>query len=90
MKCVLPILALMTIASLAAPSLACEQHQTHAGMKTVEAVPTPPPTVATVPAVQTAPASEIKPDDSMSRPLGAAADYGCDRERKNKTVYLTQ
>jgi hypothetical protein len=88
MKSVLPILAFMTMASLAGPSIACEQHQIHAAMKTVEAVPAPPPTVVIEPAVQTAPASEIKPVDIMSLPLGAAE--GCSRQRKNNTVYLTQ
>ena len=89
MKSVLPILAFMTMASLAGPSLACEQHQIHAAMKTVEAVPAPPPTAVIEPAAQTAPTSEIKPDNTMSRPLGAAYE-GCSRERKNKAVYLTQ
>jgi hypothetical protein len=88
MKSVLPILAFVTMASLAGPSLACEQHQIHAAIKTVEAVPAPP-TAVIEPAAQTAPTSEIKPDDIMSRPLGAAYE-GCSRERKNKTVYLTQ
>lgn len=87
MKSVLPILAFMTIASLAEPSLACEQHQIHA-MKTVEAVSAPPPTVVIEPAAQSTPASEIRPTDIMSLPLGAAE--GCSRERKSKTVYLTQ
>jgi len=86
MKSVLPILAFMTIASLAGPSLACEQHQIHVAMKTVEAVPAP--TVVIEPATQTAPTSEIRPADIMSLPLGAAE--GCSRQRKNNTVYLTQ
>jgi hypothetical protein len=88
MKSVLPILAFVTIASLAGPSLACEQHQIHAAMKTAEAVPAPPPTTVIVPAAQSAPASEIRPADIMSLPLGAAE--GCNRQRKNNTVYLTQ
>lgn len=88
MKSVLPILAFMTIASLAGPSLACGQHQIHAAMKTVEAVSAPPPTVVIEPAAQSTPASEIRPTDIMSLPLGAAE--GCSRERKSKTVYLTQ
>jgi|RhiMetdeSRZDD1v2_1073273.scaffolds.fasta_scaffold670656_3 hypothetical protein len=89
MKSVLPILAFMTIAPLAGPLLACEHHQIHVAMKTVEAVPAPPPTVVFEPAAPIAPASEIKPADIMSQPLGAAYE-GCSRERKNKTVYLTQ
>ena len=84
MKSILPILAFM--ASLAGPSLACEQHQIHVAMKTVEAVPAPP--VVIEPAAQTAPTSEIRPADIMSLPLGAAE--GCSRQRKNNTVYLTQ
>jgi hypothetical protein len=75
MKSVLPILAFMTIASLAGPSLACEQHQIHVALK-VEAVPAPRPTVVIEPAALTSPASEIKPDDIMSQPLGAACE-GC-------------
>jgi len=84
MKSILPILAFM--AWLAGPSLACEQHQIHVAMKTVEAVPAP--TVVIEPATQTAPTSEIRPADIMSLPLGAAE--GCSRQRKNNTVYLTQ
>jgi hypothetical protein len=71
MKSILPILAFVTMASLAGPSLACEQHQIHATMKTVQAVPAPPSTVVIEPAARTTPASEIKPDDTMSRPLGS-------------------
>jgi len=87
MKRVLPILALVTVGSFAGPALACEQHQTHASMKTVEAVPAPP-AIVIEPAMQSNPASEIKADAAMSHPLGAA--YGCSRARKDKTVYLTQ
>jgi hypothetical protein len=88
MKHVLPILALATIASFAGPALACDQHQSHASMKTVESAP-PPPTVVIEPAAQSNPASEIKAEDSISRPLGAAYE-NCNRARKDKTVYLTQ
>ena len=89
MKSVLPILAFVTVASFAGPALGCEQHQTHASMKTVAAVPAPPPAVVIEPATQSTPASEIKADAAMSHPLGAAYE-GCSRARKDKTVYLTQ
>ena len=89
MKRVLPILALVTVAFFAGPAFACEQHQTHASMKTVEAVPAPPPAIVIEPAAQSNPASEIKADAAMSRPMGAAYE-GCNRARKDKTVYLTQ
>lgn len=86
---VLPVLALVTAAVLAGPALACEQHQSHASMKTVEAVPAQPPAIIIEPASQSNLASEIKAYDAMSRPLGAAYE-GCNRARKDKTVYLTQ
>lgn len=90
MKYVLPILALAAIASFAGPTLACDQHQSHASMKTVEAAPPPPPpTIVIEPAAQSNPASEIKAEDSISRPLSAAYE-NCNRARKDKTVYLTQ
>ncbi len=89
MKPVLPILAFMTIASFAVPVMACEQHQTHASMKTVEAAPAPPPVIVIEPAAQSNPAAEIKADEAMTTPLGAAYE-GCNRARKDKTVYLTQ
>jgi hypothetical protein len=88
MKRVLPILAVVTVVSFADPALACEQHQIHASMKTVEAVPAPP-AIVIEPAMQSNPTSEIKADAAMSRPLGAAYE-GCNRARKDKTVYLTQ
>ena len=89
MKHVLPILALVTVASFAVPAMACEQHQSHASLKTVEAAPPPPPVVVIEPAAQSNPASEIKAEEAMSQPVGAA--YGnCNRARKDKTVYLTQ
>lgn len=89
MKSVLPILALVAVVSFGGPALACEQHQAHASMKTVEAVPAPPPAVVVEPAAQSNPTSEIKADAAMSRPLGAAYE-GCNRARRDKTVYLTQ
>lgn len=89
MKSVLPILGLVTVAFFAGPSFACEQHQTHASMKTVEAVPAPPPAIVIKPVAQSNPASEIKADAAVSLPLGAAYE-GCNRARKDKTVYLTQ
>lgn len=89
MKSVLPLLAFLTAATLAGPAFTCEQHQTHATLKTVEAVPAPPPSIVIEPAAQSNPASEIKADDTISRPLGAAYE-GCNRARKDKTVYLTQ
>jgi len=90
MKHVLPILALATVASLALPAFACEQHQSHASLKTVEAAPPPPsPVVVIEPAAQSNPASEAIPAAAMSQPLGAV--YGnCNHARKDKTVYLTQ
>jgi hypothetical protein len=89
MKRVLPILALATAASFASPALACEQHQTHISMKTVEAVPAVPPATVVEPAARSNPTSEMKTDAAMSRPMGAAYE-NCNRARKNKTVYLTQ
>ncbi|WP_119391562.1 hypothetical protein [Taklimakanibacter lacteus] len=87
MKHVLPTLALAAVASFAVPAMACEQHQSHAGLKTVEAAP--PPVVVIEPAAQSNPASEIKAQEAMSQPVGAA--YGnCNRQRKDQTVYLTQ
>jgi hypothetical protein len=90
MKHTLPILALATIASFAVPGLACEQHQSHASMKTVEAAPPPPPPAIVIePAAQSNPKSESISEAAMSQPLGAV--YGnCNHARKGKTVYLTQ
>ena len=90
MKHVLPILALATIAAFAGPALACDMHESHASLKSVEAAaPPPPPTIVIEPAAQSNPASEIKAEESISRPLGAAYE-NCNRARKDKTVYLTQ
>lgn len=89
MKSVLPILAFATAVSFAGPVLACEQHQTHASMKTVEAVPAPSPAIVIEPAAQSNPGLETRADAVMSHPLGAAYE-GCNRARKDKTVYLTQ
>jgi hypothetical protein len=89
MKSILPLIAAAAVV-LATPALACSQHESHAAMKTVEAVPVAPaPTVIIEPAAQTNPASETKGKDAMSRPIGAAYE-GCNRLRKNQTVYLTQ
>jgi hypothetical protein len=85
MKNILPVLAFV---ALSVPALACDQHQTHASMKTVEAAP-PPPTVVIEPAAQPNPTLEMKTEDQMSKPMGAAYE-NCNRARKDKTVYLTQ
>jgi hypothetical protein len=88
MKNILSIIAI-SAAIFATPVMACDQHQSHA-MKTVEAVTAPPaPTMVIEPAAQSNPASEIKTEDAMSKPLGAAYE-GCSRQRKGQTVYLTQ
>ncbi|MGE0008675.1 MAG: hypothetical protein AB7S92_24235 [Parvibaculaceae bacterium] len=90
MKNVLPVITIAAAAALlAAPVPACERHESHAAMKTVEAVPAPEPTVAIQPAAQSVPALEIKSEAVMSRPLGTAYE-GCNRMRKDQTVYLTQ
>lgn len=88
MKSVLPILAFAAAAVFAGPALACDQHQSHASMKTVEAAP-PPPAIVIEPAAQSNPTSEIRVEDQVSKPLGAAYE-GCNRARKGQTVYLTQ
>jgi hypothetical protein len=89
MKHILPIITVAAVV-FAAPVLACDKHESHAAMKTVEAVPAPPaPTIIIEPAAQANPASETKAEDAMSRPLGAAYE-GCSRQRKDQTVYLTQ
>jgi hypothetical protein len=82
------VLAILALAALSVPALACDQHQTHANMKTVDTAP-PPPTVVIEPAAQSNAASEIKAENQMSKPLGAAYE-NCNRARKDKTVYLTQ
>jgi hypothetical protein len=88
MKNILPIITIAA-AVFATPVLACSQHESHAAMKTVEAVPAPPaPAVIIEPAAQSNPASEIKAE-AMSKPMGAAYE-GCNRQRKGQTVYLTQ
>jgi hypothetical protein len=93
MKSILPVIAVAFAAAVfAAPAMACERHQSHAAMKTVEAVPAPPmpaaPAIMIEPAAQTNSTSEIE-TDGMSMPLGAAYK-GCSRMRKDQTVYLTQ
>ena len=91
MKNILPAMAVALAAVvLAAPVLACERHLSHASMTTAEAVPTPPPpTVVIESAAQSSPAPEIKTEGAMSQPMGAAYE-GCNRMRKDQTVYLTQ
>lgn len=89
MKSMLPLLALVTVAAFASPVLACEQHQSHATLKTAEQVPPEPPKIVVEPAAQSVPASEDKAEAAMSAPLGAAYE-GCNRARKGETVYLTQ
>ncbi|QIG50885.1 hypothetical protein G5V57_26020 [Nordella sp. HKS 07] len=90
MKSILPLLALVTVATFASPVVACERHQSHAMLKTAEQVPpAPPPQVVVEPAAQSVPASEDKALTTMSSPMGAAYE-GCNRARKGQTVYLTQ
>ncbi|WP_162918286.1 hypothetical protein [Taklimakanibacter deserti] len=90
MKKILPVISIAAAAAVfASPALACEQHQSHAAMKTVEAAPAPQPSVVIEPAAQPNPTSEIKTEGAMSRPLGTAYE-GCNRSRKGQTVYLTQ
>ena len=91
MKNILPVIAIAAATVLfAAPGMACDRHQSHSAMNTVEAVPvSPPPTVVIEPAAQTSPADEVKTQGAMTRPLGAAYE-GCSRLRKDQTVYLTQ
>ena len=92
MKRILPVIGLAcAITAFAAPALACDRHQTHTAMQTVEAVPAPPPepTIVIEPAAQSNPASEIQAEAPFSQPLGAV--YGnCNHRRKDTTVYLTQ
>jgi hypothetical protein len=89
MKSMLPLLALVTVAAFASPVLACEQHQSHAALKTAEQVPPEPPKIVIEPAAQSVPASKDRAEAAMSAPLGAAYE-GCNRARKGETVYLTQ
>lgn len=89
MKSMLPLLALVTVAAFASPVLACEQHQSHAALKTAEQVPPEPPKIVIEPAAQSVPASKDQAEAAMSAPLGAAYE-GCNRARKGETVYLTQ
>lgn len=93
MKRILPVigLACAAAAAFAVPALACDRHQTHTAMQTVEAVPAPPPepTIVIEPAAQSNPASQIEAAAPFSQPLGAV--YGnCNHRRKDTTVYLTQ
>lgn len=92
MKSMLPLLALATVAVLATPVFACEQHQSHAALKTAEQVPPEPPKIVIEPAAQSVPASEdaLAGDDAMSKPAWATG-AGCNRAgKRDKTVYLTQ
>ena len=73
MKKILPFVAIVAAVAFATPALACERHQSHTNLKSVEAVPVQPaPTVIIEPAAQYNPTSEIQAEDAMSRPLGAA------------------
>ena len=90
MKNILPFVAIAAAAVLATPTLACDRHQSHSALKSAEAVPPQPaPMVIIQPAAQINPTSEIRTEGVMSRPLGAAYE-GCNRQRKDQTVYLTQ
>jgi hypothetical protein len=91
MKRILPLMAVAAAAVVfTTPVLACEFHQSHAAMKTVEAQPAPQvPAMGMVPASQPAQASQKSTDALMSQPLGAAYE-NCHRARKNTTVDLTQ
>lgn len=89
MKSILPLLVLVTAASFASPVLACEQHQSHAALKTAEQIPPEPPRIVIEPAAQSVPASKEEAKAVMSTPSGAAYE-GCNRARKGDTVYLTQ
>ena len=92
MKQILPVLTI-AVAVFGSPALACDMHQDHAAMKTVEASPAPPappaPEAAIEPAAQSNPTLEIKTENPMSVPMGAAYE-NCHRSRQNQTVYLTQ
>ena len=95
MKQILPVVTI-AVSVFAFPAFACDLHQDHTAMKTVETVPaSPAPTAAPAsqmvikPAAQSNPALEIMTENPMSVPLAAA--YGnCHRSRQNQTVYLTQ
>jgi hypothetical protein len=93
MKQILPVIAI-AVAVFASPALACDMHQGHTAMKTVDAaIPAPPPPSAPQaviePAAQSNPTLEIKTENAMSVPLGAAYE-NCHKSRQNQTVYLTQ
>ncbi len=89
MKSVLPLIACAAAVAVAGPAFACEQHQSHATLQTVEAVPAQPPVVVIQPAAQSNPTAEPRTVAPMSQPLGAAYGGG-NRMRKDQTVYLTQ
>jgi hypothetical protein len=90
MNRILPFVAILAAVVYATPVLACDRHQSHTNLKSVEAVPAPPaPIVIIEPAAQYNVTSEIETKDAISRPLGAAYE-GCNRQRKDQTVYLTQ
>jgi hypothetical protein len=89
MKKVLPVIAIAA-AAFASPAGSCERHQNHTAMSTVEVVPAAPaPQLVIEPAAQSNPTSEIRTDNAMSVPMGAAYE-NCHRSRQNQTVYLTQ
>lgn len=92
MKQILPVIT-VAVAFFASPALACDMHQDHTALKTVAATPAPPPPpapqVVIEPAARSNPTLEIKTENAMSVPLGAAYE-NCNRSRQNQTVYLTQ
>jgi hypothetical protein len=91
MNKILPVIAMAAVGALFATSgFACDRHQDHTAMSTVEAVPAPPmPQPVISPVSQSNPTLEIKTESAMSVPLGAAYE-NCHRSRQNQTVYLTQ
>lgn len=89
MKSILPLLVLVTAAAFASPVLACEQHQSHAALKTAEQVPAEPVQIVIEPAAQSVPTSEneaVTGAAATSKPAWASEE-SCN---KGKTVYLTQ
>ena len=82
----------VTIVALAGPALACDKHESHATLTTVEAAP-PAKTVIAEP-VQVMPAATIAVEPEVNQPqsskaLGTAWE-NCNRNRKDQTVYYTQ
>lgn len=93
MKSILPLLVLVTAAAFASPVLACDQHQSHAALKTAEQVPPEPVQIVIDPAAQSVPASEnetVTGAAATSKPAWSSGE-NCNRARnQGKTVYLTQ